>query len=107
MTDLTSGEGWTGQPVPYQSPMLSAEFVEGTSADQRQILPLANYGTITFDQSMANDSAADLRTGYAIVLRAPQGNSSNVSPLNPTTDGFTACFARHKKLAACSFVPIP
>jgi len=103
MMDLTSGVGWKGQPVPYQSSTLSAEFVEGTSADQRQILPLANYGTIPFDQSMVNGSGANLGGGYGIVLRAPQGNSSNISPLNPTADGFTACFDQPN----CTFVPIP
>jgi hypothetical protein len=106
MTDLTSGDVWS-QPVPYQSSGLSAEFIEGTSADQLGIFPLANYDTITFDQSLVDSTVADLDAGYGIVLRAPQGNSSNLSPLNDTDDGFTACYGPHKTLTPCSFIPLP
>jgi hypothetical protein len=36
----------------------------------------ANYGSVTLDQSMANDSGADLAAGYGIVLQEPHGSSN-------------------------------
>ena len=101
MTNLSNGDSWV-QDFPYQSSKLSAEFIVGTMAT----LPLANYGGVTLDQSMANDSGADLAAGYGIVLQEPHA-SSNVSALSPTGDGFSACFGHHKKLVDCSFIPLP
>jgi hypothetical protein len=106
MTDLTSGEAWTAQPVPFQSSQLSAEFIEGPSTDQNGIFPLANYGTLTFDQVFFNDVSADLTKRYGIVLRDPKA-SSNISPLNTTADGFTACFGPRNNPVDCSFIPFP
>ena len=106
MTDLTSGENWIAEHVPYQSSLMSAEFMEGTSTDQDGIFPLANYGSVTIDQSFANGASAAVGTGYGIVLQEPHA-SSNVSPLNTTADGFTACFGPDKKLVACSFISLP
>jgi Peptidase A4 family len=106
MTDITSGKNWTAEPVPYQSSLMSAEFIEGASTGQKVVFPLANYGTVTIEQSIVNDSEADLTAGYGIVLRDSRA-SSTISPLNATADGFTACFEPHRNPAACSFIPLP
>ncbi len=105
MTDLTTDQAWSAYPVPYQSSNLSAEFIEGIGADRPAILPLANCGTITFDQSLANGTSADLAGGYGIVLRDPKA-SSNISPLNATGDGFTACYGPRNNPVDCSFIPL-
>ncbi len=56
---------------------------------------------------MTNGVSADLTLADSIVMRDPHGESSNVSTLDSTFDGFSACFGPHKALKPCSFVPLP
>ena len=56
---------------------------------------------------MTNGDSANLTLADTIVMRDPHGESSNVSALDSTLDGFSACFGLHKKLKPCSFVPLP
>lgn len=106
MVDETTGGSWMND-FSYASPNLSAEWIEEAPSGRGGILPLANYGTSTFDQSMTNGDSANLTLADTIVMRDPHGESSNVSALDSTVDGFSACFGPHKKLKPCSFVPLP
>jgi len=106
MTNVTSGDNWS-QDFNYASPNLSAEWIEEAPSGRNGIFPLANYGTTTFDESMIDGGSADLRSADTVVMRDPHGQSSNVSALNSTFDGFSACFGPHKSLTPCSFVPLP
>jgi hypothetical protein len=106
MVDNTTGDSWASY-FSYQSSNLSAEFIEGTSADQLAIFPLANYGTITFDQSFVNGATANLTTGYGIVIPYSDHRSSDLSPVDSMGDGFTACFGLRKPLTPCLFEPLP
>ena len=106
MTDETTSQNWTTD-FSYQSSNLSAEWIEEAPSGRHGILPLANYHTTTFDQSMINGAGADLSLADTIVMRNPHGESSNVSALDSTFDGFSACFGPNKKLKPCSFIPLP
>jgi len=106
MTDETTSQSWS-QDVDYNSSNLSAEWIEEAPSKGRKIVPLADYGTTTFGLSMTNGESADLTDADSIVMHNPHGESSNVSPLNSTFDGFNACYGPHKKLTPCSFVPLP
>jgi hypothetical protein len=64
-------------------------------------LPLADFGTETFTQSMANAASANLSTGDSLIMEDPSGQSSNVSAPNLTEDGFNACFSPDSTLATC------
>jgi hypothetical protein len=106
MTNVTTGEPWN-LTVPYQASKLSVEWIEEAPTGGHGIFPLANYGTSTFDSSMINGGSADLATGDSIVMFDPHHQSSNVSAVDATADGFSACFGPKKKLVSCSFVAIP
>jgi hypothetical protein len=105
MTNETTAQSWT-QDFTYASSNLSTEWIEEAPSGRNGILPLANYGTSTFDQSMTNGVSAELTMADTIVMRDPHGQTSNVSALDSTLDGFTACFG-NKKFTPCSFVPLP
>lgn len=106
MMDETTSQSWSNV-FTYESSNLSAEWIEEAPSGRHGILPLADYQTTTFDQSMINGAGADLSLADTIVMRNPHGESSNVSALDSTFDGFSACFGPHKKLKPCSFIPLP
>ena len=106
MMNETTAQSWS-QDFSYESSNLSAEWIEEAPSNRHGILPLADYKTTTFDQSMINGIGADLTLADTIVMRDPRGESSNVSALDSTLDGFSACYGPHKKLKPCSFVPLP
>ena len=106
MMNETTAQSWS-QDFNYESSNLSAEWIEEAPSNRHGILPLADYKTTTFDQSMINGIGADLTLADTIVMRDPRGESSNVSSLDSTLDGFSACYGPHKKLKPCSFVPLP
>jgi hypothetical protein len=102
----TTAQSWS-QDFGYASSTLSAEWIEEAPSGRRGILPLANFGTSTFDQSMTNGVSAELTMAERIVMRDPHGQTSNVSALDSTADGFSACFGPHRAFKPCSFVPLP
>jgi len=106
MMDETTSQSWT-QDFTYESSNLSAEWIEEAPSGRHGILPLADYHTTTFDQSMIDGVSANLTLADTVVMKNPHGESSNVSALDSTLDGFSACFGPHKKLKPCSFVPLP
>jgi peptidase A4-like protein len=106
MMNETTAQSWT-QDFTYASSNLSAEWIVEAQSNRHGILPLANYHTTTFDQSMINGVGADITLADTVVMQNPHGESSNVSALDSTFDGFSTCFGPHKKLVPCSFVPLP
>ncbi len=100
MTNETTGKSWH-KHVTYKSPKLSAEWIEEAPSSRGGVFPLADFGTATFTQSMANAVSADLSTGDSLIMEDPNGQSSNVSAPNLTEDGFNACFSPDSTLAAC------
>jgi hypothetical protein len=106
MTNETTSQNWS-QDFDYASPNLSAEWIEEAPTGRHGIVPLADFGTTTFGQSMTNGFSAELNLADSIVMHDPHGESSNVSNLDSTLNGFSACFGPHKALKPCSFVPLP
>ena len=102
----TTAQSWS-QDFGYASSTLSAEWIEEAPSGRRGILPLANFGISTFDQSMTDGVSAELTMAERIVMRDPHGQTSNVSALDSTADGFSACFGPHRAFKPCSFVPLP
>jgi hypothetical protein len=106
LTDTTSGKSW-GKSLKYKGSELSAEWIEEAPygrefKHQIGVLPLADFGTVSFTSSTINGAAADLGTGDSIILDDQSdfgnpdnfdwGQTSNVSTPNATLDGFNACW---------------
>jgi len=102
----TTARSWSND-FSYPSSHLSAEWIVEAPSGRHGILPLADYGTSTFDQSMTDGVSAELNMAARIVMRDPHGQSSNVSALDSTFDGFSTCFGPHHAFTPCSFVPLP
>jgi len=111
MIDETTGQSW-GTVVNYQSSKLSVEAIEEAPSDQFGTLPLADFGTATFGNTMVDGAAADLSKGDSLIMQDNDGSSrrcsksphcqtSNVSVLNSSLDGFNACFSPDSTLATC------
>jgi len=104
MTNETTSESWS-QVISYESSQLSLEVIQEAPADGDGILPLADFDTITFSGTTGNSASANLSKGDSLVLEDEQSHqkfdSSNVSGLDKTHDGFNACFNAHKKLIKC------
>ena len=102
MTDETTGQTWS-QVLKYQASKLSAEWIE-EAPYSGGILPLADFGTANFSASTANNAAANLSKGDSIVMTNPAGETSNVSALSSTLDGFNACWGSDGAFTPC-FAP--
>src|SRR5208337_2655868 len=100
MTDETTHDSWS-QVVTYNSSKLSVEWIEEAPTDQNGIAPLADFDVTTFSESTKNGASADLSAGIGVVMNDPNGQSSNVSAPNSTSDGFSACFSPDSSLANC------
>ncbi len=100
MTDETTGNSWS-QVVTYKSSKLSVEWIEEAPTGGGGILPLADFGKVTFSQATADAAGVDLSSGDSIVMKNPHGQTSNVSSPNSTEDGFSACFSPDSELATC------
>lgn len=103
MTNETTSETWS-HVISYESSELSLEVIQEAPSGEDSILPLADFGTITFSTT-ANSAGANLSKGDRLVIEDEQSphefESSNVSSLDTTDDGFNACFNAHKKLIKC------
>jgi hypothetical protein len=80
--DLTAGHSFTTQPVSYPTPGLSAEWIEEapTSADNNQVLQLANFGSVNF----TGTSATATDPGAVTVNPVQMINDQNNVIANPT-----------------------
>jgi hypothetical protein len=105
MTNETTSESWS-QVVSYESSELSLEIIQEAPTAEGSILPLADFDTITFTGTTANSAGVNLSKGDSLVMEDKQSRheieSSNVSGLDSTHDGFKACFNAHKNLIKCS-----
>jgi hypothetical protein len=101
MNDQTTGKGFS-KTLTYASSLLSAEWIQ-EAPFSGSILPLANYGTITFDPGSINSRAnPGLVASDAIVMLNSDGMSSNPSNPDSDTDGFNACWGATHTLTPCS-----
>jgi hypothetical protein len=99
-TDVTTNKTWSTH-VAYRSSLASAEWIQEAPASGRGILPLADYGTATFDPGSANGANPDLLASQAVVMVDPQGQTSNPSAPDADTDGFATCWGSGVTLMAC------
>ena len=99
-TDVTTGQSWMGT-FTYNSSLLSAEWIE-EAPYAGGILPLADFGTATFDPGSANGANPLLNTSEGIVMLDPNGQTSNVSVPDSDTDGFDACWGNGTALTSCT-----
>jgi hypothetical protein len=98
----TTGDSFS-KVVTYKSSKLSVEVIQEAPSDQHGVLPLADFGSITFSDSTADAESVNFSLGDSLVLEDPNvGASSNVSVPDSTLDGFNACFSPDSTLAACS-----
>lgn len=99
LVDETTHKTWT-KTVKYESPKLSVEYIE-EAPYSGGVLPLADFGTVTYTSSIADGADADLSTAQGLVMEDPNGQSSNVSPPGAALDDFAACFSLDSTLATC------
>jgi len=99
---MTSTRGWTySTSLNYASSLLSAEWIEEAPSSFSGVLPLANYGTATFQPSADGNPALDLTSANEIVLVDPYGETSDPSQENG--DQFNTCWGNNpNNIAACS-----
>lgn len=86
---------WTwSHTVSYDSSLASAEWIEeAPSSMTLGVLPLADFGTVTFDPGTVNGGASpDLTQGDGIVMDNPNGQTATVSKPDSDADGFNDCF---------------
>lgn len=102
ITNVTTGATWT-KNVNYQSSELSADWVQEAPSSYSGILPLANYGTATFDpETVNNGTNPSFTTANEVIMLNPNGQTSNPSTPDTDTDGFNACWGNGTTLTACS-----
>jgi hypothetical protein len=96
MTDKTAN--WTfSTTMSYTSTLLSAEWIEEAPASQAGILPLADYGTVTFDAS----APAGLTSPQSIEMVDPYGETSTPSTI--ASGVFATCWGNNSaSIAACA-----
>jgi hypothetical protein len=99
MTDETTGQSWS-KVIKYKSSRMSAEWIE-EAPYSGGILPLADFGTANFSASTSNKAVANLSKGDSIVMTDPHNQTSNVSILNSTMDGFNACWGSDGAFTPC------
>lgn len=91
LADTTNGQSWS-QTFSYNSSLASAEWIE-EAPYSGGILPLANYGTATFDPGNVNGGQNPaLVPSDAVIMQNPNGQTSNPSSPDVDTDGFNACW---------------
>ena len=100
LKDTTTGEAWS-DTLSYNSSLASAEWIE-EAPYSGGILPLANFGTATFDPNSANGLSPNLISSYGIVMANPNGQTSNVSAPDSDSDGFNACWGNGTALTTCT-----
>ncbi len=98
LEDVTTSQSWS-QLFTYRSSKLSVDYIEEAPTGNKGILPLADYGTTIFSASIANGESANLDDAFQVIMRNPNGQTSNVSLPNSTLDGFVACFSPDSTLA--------
>jgi hypothetical protein len=99
ITNVTTGQSWS-QTVQYTSSLASADWIEEAPV-ARRVLPLADFGTVTFSSVTANGANPGLTPSEAIVMINPNGQTSNVSAPNGSGDGFSACWGPGTSLTPC------
>jgi len=100
MTDLTTNKTWS-TTVEYNSSLSSAEWIMEAPYNHG-ILPLADYGTATFDPGTADGVNPGLNTEQGVIMYDPQGQTSNVSAPDSDTDGFDAAWGNGTTLTTVS-----
>jgi hypothetical protein len=96
----------TVNSVPEQDWIEEAPL--SVNGSQVSVLPLADFGTVTFDPGMVNAGANPrLNAGTAIVMYDPTamriGSQQTANPSAPDsdTDGFNVCWGAGKTLTKC------
>ncbi|TAN29543.1 MAG: hypothetical protein EPN30_02215 [Actinomycetota bacterium] len=100
LTDNTTGGSWS-TTLSYASSLASAEWIE-EAPYSGGVLPLADFGTATFDPGTANGSNPSLTSSNGIVMSNPNGQTSNVSVPDSDTDGFNACWGSGSSYTSCA-----
>ncbi len=104
MNDVTTGKSWSTS-VDYNSSLSSAEWIM-EAPYSNGILPLADYGTATFDPGTADGANPVLTESKtldeAVVMYDPHGQTSNVSVPNTAKDGFNAAWGTGSTLTPVS-----
>lgn len=101
MTNVTQGKSWS-TIVTYSSSLASAEWIE-EAPSSGGVLPLANYGTATFDPGNVNGGQnPTLVSSDAVIMQNPNGQTSNPSAPDTDTDGFNTCWGNGASLTTCT-----
>lgn len=100
LTDQTTGASWS-TTLSYNSSLASAEWIE-EAPYSGGILPLANFGTATFNPGSANGEPPNLNSSDGILMANPNGQTSNISAPDSDLDGFNACWGNGSAFTSCT-----
>lgn len=93
---MSNGTRWSNnwsKIINYKSSLASAEWIE-EAPYSGGILPLANFGTATFDPGTINMNVSpQFNSGDAIIMQNPNGQASYPSSPDSDTDGFNTCWS--------------
>ena len=106
MTDSTAGWSWT-KTLPYSSSLQSADWIEeAPSSSAGDVLPLADFGIVTFQSVAANGSNPNLSlSNDGIILNASANTGNPSSPANG--DSFSVCSGSPAILTPCLYAGGP
>jgi hypothetical protein len=100
MTNRTTGHTWSTSVV-YRSSLASVEWIQEAPVS-RGILPLADFGTVSFDSLTVNGGVSPkLSPTLAVRMVDPRGQTSNTSTPDAEGDGFSTCSGTEGALAPC------
>ncbi|HEV2673094.1 MAG TPA: G1 family glutamic endopeptidase [Aliidongia sp.] len=107
MTDSTAQWSWS-QSFAYASSRLSADWiVEAPASDANDVLPLANFGTATFQMVSANGVNPNLSLstdGFQMTDTAGGRFGESANPSAPVNgDGFSVCWGSLPSFTPCSY----
>lgn len=101
-------QGWDfATNVNYASTLLSAEWIEEAPSSSAGVLPLADYGTASFDPTVNSGQVPNFAAGTtnAILMVDPYGETSNPSNAD-AVDVFNTCWGNNpNSIAACPSPP--
>ncbi|HXZ00343.1 MAG TPA: G1 family glutamic endopeptidase [Stellaceae bacterium] len=107
--EMTSSEGWTykNTTVSYASTLLSAEWIQEAPSSSAGVLPLADYGTASFNATADGLSPPPAGTleqagvSNGILMVNPYGETSNPSAL--VSSEFNTCWGNNpNSIASCA-----
>jgi hypothetical protein len=87
LKDVTQGWTYTTTAISFRAQLGSAEWIAEAPSTGRRALPLADFGAVTFTQSMANDAAISANPNLDAITLAAFDGIVEAQPSSVSADG--------------------